>query len=194
MQQELVKIVQQTLRSALNRAKRRKSSSPLLIIGLAVALYVVGQLWYEPNAPSPSRGAELLCKVRSVYDGDTVVVGCDQGKLKVRVYGIDAPEMGQQPWGEQSRDLLRSLAPAGPVRVRVVDTDNYGRTVAQLLSEDQDLGLTMVRQGGAVVYEQYNRFESYRTAQAQARQEQLGVWSRPGAQQKPWEWRKLNPR
>jgi len=194
VQRELLKTAQQALRAGLNRARRRKSSSPLLIVGLAAALYIVGQYWYEPDAPLPSRGAELICKISHVYDGDTVAVRCDQGKLKVRVYGIDAPEMGQQPWGEISRDMLRGLAPADRVRVRVVDTDSYGRTVAQLLYEDQDLGLTLVRQGGAVVYERYNSFQSYRTAQAEARQEQLGIWAKPGAQQKPWEWRKLNPR
>jgi len=194
VQRELLKSAQQSLRTGLRRARRWKTSSPLLIIGLAAALYVVGRYWYEPDAPLPSRGAELACKISHVYDGDTVSARCGQGELKVRVYGIDAPEMGQQPWGEWSRDMLRGLAPADQVRVRVVDTDSYGRTVAQLLYEDQDLGLTMVRQGGAVVYEQYNRFQAYRRAQAEARQEQLGIWAKPGAQQKPWEWRRLNPR
>lgn len=119
---------------------------------------------------------------------------CDQGKLTVRVFGIDAPEMGQKPWGQQSRDLLRDLIPRSPVRLEVVDIDRYGRTVARLYDGDQDLGLKLVRQGGAAVYTRYNASRTYQVVQAEARQQKRGIWSQPGAQQEPWEWRKLNPR
>jgi endonuclease YncB( thermonuclease family) len=192
--QDLLKALQRALRGELRRARRRKGASPLLIIGLAIALFIVGRFLYEPTAPLPPKGAELACDVTKVYDGDTVTASCDQGRVNVRVYGIDAPEMGQEPWGQWSRDMLRNMVPAGKVMVRVMDIDHYGRAVAQLYVGDRDLGLEMLRQGGAVVYERYNKFRSYRTAQRQARRETLGVWSKPGAQQEPWEWRKLNPR
>jgi endonuclease YncB( thermonuclease family) len=76
----------------------------------------------------------------------------------------------------------------------VTDRDRYGRVVARLYQNNQDLGLKLVRQGGAVVYTRYNKSRYYRIAQGEAKREKLGVWSRPGAQQEPWEWRKLNPR
>ncbi len=194
MKQDLLRALQRALRGELRSARRRKGASPLLIVVLAIGLFLVGRFLYEPTAPLPSKGAELVCDVTKVYDGDTVTASCDQGTVKVRVYGIDAPEMGQKPWGQRSRDLLRGMVPADKVTLRVMDTDHYGRTVAQLYVGNQDLGLEMVRQGGAVVYERYNEFKSYRTAQGQAQRETLGVWSKPGAQREPWEWRKLNPR
>jgi len=123
-----------------------------------------------------------------------VTTSCPEGRLSIRVYGIDAPEMGQKPWGDQSRQGLQALLPSGSVRLAVQDIDRYNRVVAQLYTNDQDVGLEMVRRGYAVVYEQYNRFPIYKQAQIDAKQEQRGVWSAPGAQQRPWEWRKLNPR
>jgi micrococcal nuclease len=72
----------------------------------------------------PAQAATVL----SVGDGDTLRVD-DRGKrLTIRLACIDAPEMAQSPYGEQSRALLTSLAPVGSdVSLRVVDTDRYGR-------------------------------------------------------------------
>lgn len=194
MKRELLKLLQRLLRGELRRSKRRKSSSIVWIAVLTVSVFGIGQWLQEPAAPLPEKGAELACTVRKVYDGDTVVASCEEGRLTVRVFGIDAPEMGQKPWGNQSRDMLRQLLPRGPIQLTVKDRDRYQRVVGQLYDGHQDLGLELVRQGGAVVYTRYNDARAYQTAQVEAKQNRLGVWSKPGAQQEPWEWRKLNPR
>lgn len=197
MKRELAKLLQRFLRGELRRAKRRKSSSVLWIAVLTVSVFGIGRWLYEPKAPLPNKGVELTCEVRKVYDGDTVAANCEEGRLTVRVFGIDAPEMGQKPWGDQSRAMLSQLLPPATIRLKVRDIDRYGRVVAQIYHHNQDnldLGLELVRQGGAVVYVQYNNDAAYQTAQLKAKQERLGVWSQAGAQQTPWEWRKLNPR
>ncbi len=195
MKRELLKLLQQFLRGELRRAKRRKSSGVLWIAILTVSVFGIGQWLHEPKAPLPNKGVELNCKVRKVYDGDTVAVSCEEGRLTVRVFGIDAPEMGQKPWGEESRAMLRQLLPNAAIRLKVKDTDRYGRVVAQIYAhhKQDDIGLALVRQGGAVVYVQYNNASAYQMAQVQAKQNRLGVWSQVGPQQTPWEWRKLNP-
>ncbi len=191
---ELLKLLQRLLQGELRKTGRRKRSAPLLLAALIIAAFGISRLLEEPTAPLPPKGAELACRVSEVYDGDTVAASCEEGKLKVRIFGIDAPELGQKPWGKHSRDLLRNLIPQSPVRLEVTDRDRYGRVVARLYQNNQDLGLKLVRQGGAVVYTRYNKSRYYRIAQGEAKREKLGVWSRPGAQQEPWEWRKLNPR
>ena len=77
----------------------------------------------------PAQAATVL----SVGDGDTLRVD-DRGKrLTIRLACIDAPEMAQGPYGQQSQALLTSLAPIGAeVRLKVVDTDRYGRSVAEI--------------------------------------------------------------
>jgi endonuclease YncB( thermonuclease family) len=166
----------------------------VLLAVLTIAVFGISRLLEEPTAPLPPKGAELACRISEVYDGDTVAASCENGKLTVRVFGIDAPELRQKPWGKRSRDLLRNLIPRSPLKLEVTDRDRYGRVVARLYQGNQDLGLQLVRQGGAVVYTQYNKSRTYRLAQGEAKREKLGIWSRPGAHQEPWEWRKLNPR
>jgi len=82
----------------------------------------------------------------------------------------------------------------GSITLRVMDHDRYGRTVAQVVTSERDLGLEMVRLGQAVVYEQYNHSPDYRQAQSEAKQTRRGIWAKPGGQQDPATWRRLNPR
>lgn len=194
MKRDLMKMLERTLRGELRKTSRRKNSAPWVIVILVIAVFAINWWLEEPNAPLPNKGVALACNISKVSDGDTVTASCDNGKLNVRVFGIDAPEMGQEPWGEQSRRQLQGLLPSAPVQLRVQDTDRYGRVVAQLFAGEQDIGLEMVRQGRAVVYAQYNRSPAYQTAQREAQRDRKGVWAKPGAQQTPWEWRKLNPR
>ena len=59
--------------------------------------FIAGQALAAP--PATTAG-----KVVSVHDGDTVTVRTDDGQtLKVRLQGIDAPEL-KQPFGSRSRD------------------------------------------------------------------------------------------
>lgn len=197
MNQELLKLLQKTLRGELSRTRRRKNRSPRLVVGLTAAVMAISYALHQPKAPpsATANGAELVCTVQAVHDGDTLVAGCPAGEVKVRVFGIDAPEMKQEPWGDRSREALRGLLPRfGSITLRVMDHDRYGRTVAQVVTSERDLGLEMVRLGQAVVYEQYNHSPDYRQAQSEAKQTRRGIWAKPGGQQDPATWRRLNPR
>jgi len=194
VQRDLLKMLRKTLGGELRKRKRRKSSSVIIVIVLSLAVFFIDRLLQEPDMPTPNPGTDLSCKVREVYDGDTVTASCEQGKLKIRVWGIDAPEKAQKPWGDQSRDYLRQLVADREVLVQVTDTDRYGRSVARLFVAEHDAGLQMVRDGYAIVYEQYNNSQGYRDAQAEAQRVKRGVWSQPGDQQDPAAWRRLNPR
>ena len=90
--------------------------------------------------------------------------------------------------------LIGNNGNMAPYNRRVQDRDRYGRTVAQVFVGERDVGLEMVRQGRAVMYEQYNDSPAYRQAQAEARQARRGIWEKPGGQQDPATWRRLNPR
>ena len=48
----------------------------------------------------------------------------------------------------------------------------------------------MVAAGQAVVYPHYCNDRAYYRAEEQARQSARGIWSRPGLQQRPWEYRR----
>jgi len=136
-------------------------------------------------------GRRLIdCRVASIHDGDTLRAECGSEQLQVRLHCIDAPELEQRPWGQASRDHLRSLIPSGTsIELRVQDKDRYGRTVADVQAGGRDINLAMVRDGQASVYTPYCHDSLYFTAEASAREKRLGIWDKPGMQQTPWNYR-----
>ncbi len=197
IQRLLRSVLRQSSREALRAARRgrpRRAEVPVLVSVLVVGAFGVLKYLEEPQAPPPPTGAELACRVVEVVDGDTVEASCPAGRLRVRVWGIDAPEMGQGAWGERARGALSRLADPPEIRLQVVDTDRYGRTVGRLFRGEQDLGLALVRDGQAAVYRHFNDSDVYRDVERLARREGAGIWAEDGAQQTPWEWRRLNPR
>ncbi len=137
----------------------------------------------------PAQAATVL----SIGDGDTLRVD-DRGKrLTIRLACIDAPEMAQGAHGQQSRALLTSLAPVGSdVTLKVVDTDRYGRTVAEIIRGGQNLNLRMLRRGQAFAYRQYLSNcdpTAYLGAERGAEVDRIGVWSVPGGIERPWDFR-----
>jgi endonuclease YncB( thermonuclease family) len=133
------------------------------------------------------------CAVVYVIDGDTLQVACPEGEERIRVWGIDAPERKQRPWGDRARRRLEALA-GESVALDRVTVDDYGRTVARVLRNGTDLGLQLVRDGSATVYRRFNDDATYREAMRQARDAKRGIWSRKGLQQTPWVWRRKHPR
>jgi endonuclease YncB( thermonuclease family) len=95
--------------------------------------------------------------VRHVADGDTVNVVTNEGtKLKVRLYGIDAPKIQHmnkrtgivskpgQPYGEDAYRALESKVLGKRVRVQIMDIDRYRRMVAVIYLGDRDINREMV--------------------------------------------------
>ena len=143
--------------------------------------------------PVPPFDIPIPCRVVRVIDGDSLTVDCGQGRLSVRIAGIDAPELSQAPWGDQAGQKLRQILSNRQVTLVIRETDRYRRQVGRIFLDGHDIGLQMVQQGAAVVYRYYNRDANYLKMEDQARKERLGVWKTAGAQQKPWLWRRLNP-
>lgn len=135
----------------------------------------------------------------SIYDGDTLRVARDGQELKVRLCGIDAPEM-EQPGGVESRDHLRSLVAQGNDAIGVVpiEEDQYGRLVADLVvmrSDDSEVHLNsqMVADGVAYRYARYSNTCSQPDvlvrAEEQAKSTGAGLWVKPRIE-RPWNYRK----
>jgi endonuclease YncB( thermonuclease family) len=83
------------------------------------------------------------------------------------------------------------------VTLKVVDTDRYGRTVAEILRGSLNINLQMVRRSQAFAYRQYlgNRDASaYLGAERGAEVDRLGVWSSPGGSQRRRRTAPLPPR
>lgn len=133
------------------------------------------------------------CRVDHCHDGDTCTLECAGERVKVRLYCIDAPELLQAPWGEQSRDHLRGrIPPAASVDLVSVTRDKYGRTVGVLLFDGMNVNLNQVQSGWAAAYPKYCADPVYYQAQADAQAQRRGIWQVEGEQQRPWDWRGRN--
>ncbi len=114
-----------------------------------------------------------------VGDGDTIDVLRTGRSVRVRVWGVDAPEQGQA-FGGAARRFTSDFAFRKVVTVEVKDVDRYGRTVARVKLEGRDLGLELVREGLAWWYEAHApRAHDLAAAEREARASRRGLWADP---------------
>ncbi|MBD2303722.1 thermonuclease family protein [Nostoc sp. FACHB-190] len=134
--------------------------------------------------------------VVSVGDGDTLRVRNQQGQpVTIRLACVDAPELKQNPWGQQSKARLQQLLPVNQsVQVRSIERDRYKRLVAEIFVNNRSVNLTMVQEGQAVVYRQYlqgcnSTKNQFLQAEADAKGKRLGFWNQSQPTM-PWDFRR----
>ncbi len=124
-------------------------------------------------------------------DGDTLWVQPASGgdAVKVRIEGIDAPEICQS-YGDTARAALAGLVLHQAVQVQTRAHDKYGRAVGRIrVSSGVDVGEWMVAQGHAWT-NRYKRFAGlYGMQQQQAQAGRRGLFANADAQN-PADFRK----
>jgi endonuclease YncB( thermonuclease family) len=126
-----------------------------------------------------------------VVDGDTL----DVGPTRVRLEGIDAPEIAQtcqtakgESWdcGVAAAAMLRKLAEHKDLACDRTGTDRYRRVLATCYGDDGiDIDEAMVRVGLARAFVRYS--VAYVGVEAEARKRKIGVWQGPA--EAPWDFR-----
>ena len=132
--------------------------------------------------------------ITKVSDGDSL----RSGNLRIRLFGIDAPELKQRCadqngilWGcgvAAQRQLNDLIGTNKGLQCSLRDVDRYGRLVMQCFSGSTDLGAAMVRSGHALAYRDFS--DLYIAEEKQAKTALIGVWR--GTFSPPWEWRRQN--
>jgi len=152
-----------------------------------IILIVLFLIW-----PLPAHA--WVAKVVSVSDGDTIkVFNAGRGQEKIRMYGVDAPERGQQN-GDAARTHLVSLISGSVVEIEPVSEDMYGNTVAIVWNREMNISQEMVRAGYAWVYRKYcdKPFcEYWFTLESEAKRKKIGLWQESDPVP-PWMWRRMN--
>lgn len=145
----------------------------------------------RPYGAEPPYAATVV----EVLDGDTLVVTRETSdEITIRLWGIDAPEMGQAESGFARTFLAREIvALAKRVTVYPMGQDRYGRTVAIVGAHGRlSLNAVQVRRGYAFVYAEYAGADvCLASSEYQARNEKRGVWQeRHKEELRPWDYRK----
>ena len=136
----------------------------------------------DPDQRLTARGGFLRAQVVSVHDGNTITVLIDNRLEKIRLIGIDVPQLDQVPWGVQARDALRGLVDGKTVRLETDITirDQYKQLLAYIYVGDLFINVEMIRRGQAVLYTvppNVAHVDEYREAQTEAREAGRGVWN-----------------
>lgn len=136
-------------------------------------------------------------RVVSVHDGDTItLLGKDLRSHRIRLAGIDAPEIGHgrdnpaQPFGQASKQSLAELAFGKQASAACPQADRYGRLLCVLYVDHRNINVEQIRRGMAWAYEQYAIDPTYHLAQAEAKSYRRGLW-RDADPTPPWTYRQL---
>jgi len=142
-----------------------------------------------PTSDTEQR-VELAGRVVSVADGDTFTLRLTNGdEVRVRLFGIDAPEQGQA-FGRVSGNALKDAVLNKNVQVVQRDVDQYGRLVGTLYHDGRNINLEQVQAGLAWWYRNFAPDDrELEQAEAAAKRERRGLW-RDTNPVPPWDWRR----
>lgn len=132
------------------------------------ALLLLPQITAAQEISGPARAS----------DGDTLVMT----GITIRLYGIDAPELGQTcrrdgaEWtcGREAAGRLAGLVAGQEVECQQHDIDAYGRAVASCRVGGTDLAAALVDAGLAVALPRFTA--AYVENEARAREQRRGLW------------------
>lgn len=170
-------------------------------IGLLIVAAVVFGAWLlirpalegpsgEPVQGAVPAGAQPAV-VEHVHDGDTLFLEMDGRELKVRLIGVDAPELEgvagaatAQCWALEARQELRDLLPDGTEVWALADReelDRFGRSLFYLFTADGGFvnrQLVIAGAAEAVRIGQNDRFwDDLKDAELDARTAGAGMWN-----------------
>ena len=174
--------------------------SAILLLSLLVLLTASSAI-----SQTPERGVNGF--VASVSDGNTLTVETkDRRKLKVRLYGIDAPELDRinrktrritipgQPFGIEAKSSLSSMVFGRDVRLEIMDSDRHRAMVSIVWRGEKNVNLEMIKAGMAEAYAENLKDQPYRDQFLQAEKEtkakSLGIWSQGIIYERPSDFRK----
>jgi micrococcal nuclease len=181
-------VVNLTMKSFfLPKTENRKPQTAFILFLLAAILVWGG------CAPQP-QGPPQQALVTKVIDGDTLILA---GGKRVRLLGIDAPEMGREGRPAQflaykSKALLADLAQGKRVRLEYdqLRYDHYGRLLAYLFLPNKTMiNAEILRQGLAHVYfhpPNVRYRETLLAAQTAAMDARRGLWQKALNQDEPY--------
>lgn len=128
-------------------------------------------------------------KVVGISDGDTIVVLYQNKEIKLRLHGIDCPEM-HQAFGRVAKKFTSDQTFGKVVDIEAFGKDRYGRTVALVTIGGISLNESLLMNGLAWVYTKYYKGEAWYALETQARKDKIGLWS-DDHRIPPWEFRRI---
>lgn len=177
--------------------RRRNRAAVLRLFAVLVAILLPILLPGTARAEARPWGT-----VREVNGGNLLVDSPDQGKIDVRLLGVELPEPPRigasgravegQPFGLQAAAYIRELLLERQVQLDTHGKDRAGRVLAVVWLGEINVNLTMVKEGLAWLDPSLtvtNVRIALELAERQARVGKYGLWALPDPEP-PWIYRK----
>ena len=151
-----------------------------LLIGLTLA-----GIW---SGSGSSDAAEFRARVSHVVDGDTVELRPEGRTERVRLRGIDCPEL-KQPYGPQAKRAVAAMVTGVTVGVKTYGKEKNGLIIADLfLDGGRSVSRILLREGFAWRASSRTPDPDLEAAEADAQYAKRGLWSDPNPVA-PWTYR-----
>ncbi len=183
-----IKILFTQRRNRAPRSRRVDAKGCFDVLVRKIVLLGCLLLLVSCQANNQTASNQVEVKVARVVSGQSLeVLGmAEQPNLisRVRLVGLDAPDFGQRPWGDESREVLAKLIGDQEKTVimefDVSNKDKIGRTLAYVWKDQQLLNEEILKQGYAIfVGRSPNHKYDQRLERAQqwARLMGKGIWN-----------------
>lgn len=193
-----------------SRSRKGRGKLSWLGIAFAALAFLGGGGWYysrSPEASFPLRDwisppsatavvagyeapAYLVGSVEKVTDGDTIHVSIAGTREKVRLLNVNTPESVHSDasrnteMGKVAADYLRRRLDGAQVRLELPggtkDRDNFGRLLATVFLDGENINVELVREGLSEYYTKYGKSARYdgdfKAAEKDAKAAARGVW------------------
>jgi len=156
---------------------------------IACVMAIIAATCGLPHAATPAQTATIKGQVVGVHDGDSItVLTAGKVQVKVRLEGIDAPEL-KQAFSQQSKQAMSEMVFGKVVTLHVTGVDRYKRTLAVVMVDGVNANLELVRRGLAWRFDKYSKDTELLAAQHEAQAARRGLWADKDPVP-PWDFRK----
>ena len=184
-----------------NARASRRQRLPSWIVLAVVGIVAWAYSQWDKSAPVETGTGATIAGTARVTDGDSLEIG----NVRVRLFGIDAPEFRQlckdasgrdYTCGVAAREALSDLIDGRQVACTPAEGPSYDRVVAVCrvdgTGQDKvDLSEAMVRAGRVIELKAHSKGR-YAAAERSARDAGRGLWA--GTFERPSQWRQRNGR
>ena len=159
-----------------------------LVLAILLSALAPGRI---AEAGETGRHVTEVARVIAVHDGDTITISESGHQDKVRLVGIDAPELDDEraeyrEAADAARDFARSKLKGERVTLEAdthqANRDKYSRLLRYVILRDgTNFNEELVRKGYARVYGrfQFGLKDEFKQAEAEAKRGHLGIWRLP---------------
>lgn len=173
----------------MTRTSRIQRGRVLSAAALAIATATLSGCDLEQLVDlAPAERDEGTVEVVAVVDGDTIDVATSTGEERVRIIGIDTPEIGRggeasECYAIEAREFVDELVYGRDVELRADDTqadvDAYGRLLRHVFIDGRSVAVETLAAGAGYEYTYdaaYDGQGDHQDAERAAQAAGLGLW------------------